>query len=259
MLVSIITTVLNRRITLEDTIKSVLSQTYKNIEHVIIDGGSTDGTVDIVKSYGSKIAKFVSEPDKGIYDAMNKGIRLARGEVVGILNSDDIYADRAVLEKVAGIFKEKNIDSCYGDIVYVDRSDTNKIIRYWRCGAYKRSRFEMGWMPAHPAFFVRRRVYEQYGLFNPDFPIAADYELMLRFLYKFRISAAYIPEIIVKMRTGGNSNPGLLVTAQVVRENYRAWKVNGLKPSLLTFILKPLSKMPQFIEAMGGRSIKNHV
>jgi glycosyltransferase involved in cell wall biosynthesis len=247
MTVSIITVAYNAVGTIAQAINSVLGQSCRDIEHIIIDGGSSDGTVDVVKSYGNKIAKFVSEPDKGIYDAMNKGIKLAQGEVVGILNSDDLYADDSVLERVSGIFKEKSVDSCYGDIVYVDRTDTDKVIRYWRSGEYKRERFIWGWMPPHPAFFVKRFVYEKYGLFNLDFPIAADYELMLRFLYKFGISTIYIPEVLVKMRTEGNSNPGLSVTPRALQENYRAWKINGLKPNLITFVMKPLSKLGQFI------------
>jgi len=250
MKISIITAVFNSFHTIEDSLRSVMNQTYRNVEHIIIDGGSTDGTLKVVEKYGKNIYNIISEPDRGIYDAMNKGIRAARGDIIGILNSDDLYADESVLETVAKTMSDSNVDSCYGDLVYVERDNTEKVRRYWKSGDFHMKRFRRGWMPPHPTFFVKREVYEKCGLLNIDFPLAADYELMLRFLYKYRISTKYIPQVLVKMRTGGTSEPGMY-TVKALLENYRAWKVNGLEPSLITFVLKPLSKISQFNSRRG--------
>ena len=246
MKVSIITAVYNGSETIEDCIKSVVRQTYSKVEHVIIDGGSSDGTLDIMKKYNDRISKWISEPDNGIYDAMNKGIKNATGDIIGILNSDDIYTNEFVIENVAEIISAYNVDSCYGDLVYVERKNTDKIIRYWKAGNFYKDRFKKGWMPPHPTFFVKKSIYEKYGFLNLDFPLAADYEIMLRLLYKHNISTAYIPKLLVKMRSGGTSNPGIY-TIKAIVENYKAWKVNDLTPDPFTFVLKPLSKIPQFL------------
>jgi glycosyltransferase involved in cell wall biosynthesis len=246
MKLSIITVVLNNKGCIEDCIQSVLSQKYENIEYIMVDGGSTDGTVEIIKKYEEFISKWISEPDKGLYDAMNKGIGMATGDVVGILNSDDMYANQHVLEKVAAVFADGQSESCYGDLIYVDPDNADRIQRVWRSDPYNVHRFYQGWMPPHPTFFVSRRVYERYGLFDLNFPLAADYELILRFLYKYNVSASYIPECLVKMRMGGRSHPGLINTSNNVIENYRAWKANGLKPNLFTFLMKPLFKVFQY-------------
>jgi len=201
-LVSIITVVLNRKDTIEFAIKSVLSQTYSNIEYIIVDGGSTDGTVDVIKKYNKYILKWISEPDNGIYDAMNKGIKMARGQIIGILNSDDVYADNKVIEVVVKAIEENNADCCWSDLVYVDRENTDKIIRYWKSSEFKEEKLKRGWMPPHPTFFVKKWVYEKYGYFNLDFPIAADYELMLRLLEKYKIRSCYIPKVLVNTRHG---------------------------------------------------------
>ncbi len=183
---------------------------------------------------------------------MNKGIRLATGDIVGILNSDDIYADESVIENVVEYMTDKNTDTCYGDLMYVEREDVNKVIRYWKSDDFYKERFRRGWMPPHPAFFVKRSIYERYGLLNLDFHLAANYELMLRFLYKYNVSTTYIPRVLVKMRMGGTSKPGMY-TLGAIRENYRAWKVNGLKYPI-TILLKPLSKIPQFFKALSSSS-----
>jgi Glycosyltransferases involved in cell wall biogenesis len=195
--VSIITVVYNGKNTIEDCIKSAANQTYSNIEHIIIDGGSTDGTLGVIKRYEDKIAYWVSEPDNGLYEAMNKGLRSATGDIIGILNSDDMYADNSAIESVVRTITENNVDSCYGDLVYVDRDDTAKIKRQWKAGEYKKEKFKNGWMPPHPTFFCKKTVYEKYGLLNLDFPLAADYELMLRFLYRHGVGATYIPKVLV--------------------------------------------------------------
>ncbi|MGA1846340.1 glycosyltransferase family 2 protein [Deferribacter abyssi] len=246
MKVSIITVVYNNKDTIKDAIESVLSQTYKNIEYIIIDGASTDGTVDIIRNYGDKIDKFISEKDNGIYDAMNKGIKLASGDIVGILNSDDFYVDNRVIEKVVDVFENNNCDSLYGDLVYVNKDNIDKIVRYWKSREYKEGLFKKGWHPAHPTFFVKREVYEKYGMFNLDFKIAADYELMLRFLEKYKITTAYLPEVMVKMRVGGESNRSIKNIIRANIECYKAWKINKLQPPLLLGIKKPLSKIFQY-------------
>ena len=246
MKTSIITAVFNGADTIEDCIKSILNQTYPDIEHIIIDGGSTDGTLEIIKKYEDRIAYWVSEHDNGIYDAMNKGVRAATGGIIGILNSDDMYADEFVIDNVVKTMIINNVESCYGDLVYVDRLDANKVVRHWKSGDFIKKRFKFGWMPPHPAFFVKRKIYEKYGMFNLDFPLAADYELMLRFLYKYGVSAVYIPKVLVKMRNGGTSQPWSY-TAKAIIENHRAWKINGLYTNMLTFIFKPLSKIFQYI------------
>jgi glycosyltransferase involved in cell wall biosynthesis len=247
MKISVITAVLNSKDFIEDSIQSVLHQTYKNIEHIVIDGGSTDGTVGTIEKYQLGITKIVSERDDGIYDAMNKGIRLATGEVIGILNADDFYPDSGILEKVAQVFGNEDIESCYGDLEYVDAVDTARVVRHWRSGPYDVNKFYSGWMPPHPTFFVRRSIYRQYGLFDLSLGSAADYELMLRFLVKHRITAAYIPEVIIKMRMGGVSNASIKNRIRANRMDRRAWSVNGLTPYPWTLLFKPLRKVHQFI------------
>jgi glycosyltransferase len=253
MKVSIITVVYNNKDTIKDAIESVLNQTYKNItkeskafEYIIIDGASTDGTVEVIKSYGNKIDKFISEKDNGIYDAMNKGVKLATGDIVGILNSDDFYAANDIIEKVVNEFIEKKVDSVYGDLVYVDAKNTDNIVRYWKSKPFKEGLFQRGWHPAHPTFFVRREIYDKYGVFNLDFKIAADYELMLRFLQKHKISSSYIPEVFVKMRVGGESNQSIKNIIKANLESYKAWKANDLQISPIRMLTKPLSKVLQY-------------
>jgi len=244
--ISVITAVLNGKDTIENAIRSILSQKYKGIEHIIIDGGSTDGTLEIIGRYEQSIAKILSEPDKGIYDALNKGISLASGDIVGFLHADDVYAHDTVLEMVGNVFKKENVHSCYGDLQYVTKDDTSKVIRHWKSSEYCHGKFKSGWMPPHPTFFVRRWVYEKYGYFNTDFRIAADYELMLRFIEKHKISTYYIPEVLIKMRFGGTSNRSLKNLLVKSSEDYKAWKINNLNGGLYTIFLKNISKIPQF-------------
>jgi len=246
MKVSIITVSWNSAKTIEDTIQSVVNQTYKDIEYIIIDGLSSDGTMDIVNKYKDQISVIVSEKDSGIFDAFNKGVKLATGDVIGILNSDDFYTSADTIEKVVNVFVEKNVDSVYADLVYVDAVDTNKISRYFQGGEYNRRKFENGWMPPHPTFFVKRYAYEQYGQFNTFMKIANDYELMLRFLYKFKLTSAYLPQVIVKMREGGNSNGSLKVRYRANMEDRKAWKVNDMEPPIIGMTFKPLRKIQQF-------------
>ena len=246
MRISIITACFNSGATIADTLKSVSAQGYGGLEYIIADGGSTDNTLALVKEHGHRVSQVISGPDGGIYDALNKGIKAATGDIVGILHSDDIYADASVLQKVAEFMAARGVDSCYGDLVYVDRGDISKTVRCWRSGEYNRENFRRGWMPPHPAFFLKRAVYGKYGLYDLAFPLASDYELMLRMLYRHGVTTAYLPEVLVKMRCGGASRAGLINTGRMLIENYRAWQGNGLPVNPLTFLLKPLSKLRQF-------------
>ena len=247
MKISIITVAYNAEATIKDTLESVSSQTYDDVEYIVVDGLSKDRTVEIVKAFQPQVSKFISEKDKGLYDAMNKGIALATGDIVGILNSDDFYANKEVLAHVAAAFKP-GIDAVYADLVYVSPEDPQKIVRTWKSGNYVDGSFRKGWMPPHPTFFVRREVYQKYGVFTDQLRSAADYELMLRFIHKHKISVAYLPEITVHMRAGGTSNASLKNRIRANKEDRRAWKMNGLKPGLFTFIRKPLSKLTQFLK-----------
>lgn len=246
MKISIITVTYNSVATLEATILSVIQQTQPNVEFIIIDGGSTDGTLDIIEKYKVSVSKFISESDKGLYDAINKGIALAEGDVIGILHSDDIYIHHKVLENYARIFETKNCDAVYSDLYYVDRDNIEKITRKWKSGKYKENSFVNGWMPPHPTFFVRKKLYEQFGHFNTALKSAADYELMLRMIHKHKIKVAYLPEFTVKMRIGGKSNASVQNRLNANREDRKAWEMNGLKPKFYTLYLKPLRKIFQF-------------
>lgn len=246
MKISIVTPSFNSEKTIEETIKSVLSQAYNDIEYLIIDSDSKDRTLEIVDKYRDKISKIVSEKDKGIYDGMNKGIKLAAGEIVGILNSDDLYFDEFVIENVMKAFKENKIDCLWGDLVYF-KDDPNKFIRIWRGGKYKSGIFKTGWVPPHPTFFVKKEIYEEYGYFRLDFPVAADYELMLRFLEKYRIKGYYLPKFLIKMRIGGNANK----LKNIIKGNLeciRAWKVNGLKMPFYTPFFRMFRRIPQILK-----------
>lgn len=244
--ISIITAVRNGAETLHDCIASVSCQTVR-AEHVIIDGGSTDGALDVIEEYRRDLATVVSEPDRGVYDAMNKGIRLASADVVGILNADDFYSHPEVLERVAQAFIDSRVACCYADLNYVDRLYTSRVIRAWRSGRYDTRSFYWGWMPPHPTFFVRKEVYERLGGFNLAMGSTADYELMLRFLVKHGLPAVYIPEVIVNMRCGGMSNATIKGRIKANRMDRKAWKVNGLKPYPWTLFMKPMRKIGQYL------------
>jgi len=244
--VTIITVSYNSASTIADTLKAVESQTYQGIEHIIVDGGSTDQTVKIVEGF-PHVAQCISEKDEGIYFAMNKGLAMATGDIIGILNADDIYADNEVIAKVAAAFEDPAVDATYADLVFVDREDVSKVFRTWKSGPFRRSSMYNGWMPPHPTFFVRRSLYEKYGHFNTVLRSAADYELMLRFLLKHEINLSYIPQTIIKMRQGGKSTASISNRIKANWEDRKAWKMNGLRPHFFTLFLKPLRKIKQFI------------
>jgi glycosyltransferase involved in cell wall biosynthesis len=242
--ISIITATLNSSKTIADCLASVRDQEVK-AEHIILDGGSTDNTLNIVKSY-PHVSHIISELDSGIYDAMNKGISYASGDIIGILNSDDFYANRFVLEKVLKKFRDHSLYACYGDLQYVNANDTSKITREWKSGKFTAKSFYWGWMPPHPTFFVRRGIYKKYGSFNLDLGSAADYEIMLRLLVKHEITVEYIPEVLVKMRAGGVSNVSLMNRIKANRMDRKAWRINRIRPYPWTIVLKPLRKIFQY-------------
>lgn len=246
MKISIITASYNSANTITDTLHSVASQNYSDIEHILIDGKSTDDTLDIAQTCGTHLSHIISEPDLGIYDAMNKGIQLATGNVIGILNSDDFYSNNQVIHLVAKQFEDTSVDCVYGDLYYVDQNNTSIIKRNWISGAYKRKAFLNGWMPPHPTFFVRKAIYDKYGLYSLDLKSASDYELMLRFMFKHKIKAKYIPHVIVHMRDGGYSNSSISHRWKANREDRKAWSMNQIKPRFYTILLKPIRKIKQF-------------
>ena len=246
MRISIITAAYNSAATIADTLRSVAEQTHPDKEHVIVDGLSKDDTLSIVAQF-PHVAQCRSEKDKGIYDAMNKGLTMVTGDVVAILNSDDFYENEYVLSKVAAAFEDPTVQVVYGDLVYIDPGKNNRITRYWKAGTYTASSFHYGWMPPHPAFFVRRQVYEELGNFNASLSCSADYEIILRMLLKHRLKAVYLPETMVRMREGGISNASLKHRWRANREDHKAWQLNGLKPYFFTLYLKPFRKIFQFL------------
>lgn len=246
MKVTIITVTYNSAKYLEDCINSVINQQYADIEHIIVDGGSTDGTIDIIKKYKDHIAQWVSEKDDGMYDAINKGMRMATGDIIGTLNSDDTLSSPSVIDEIVKAFIEQKVDSVYGDLVYIDPENTQKIIRVWKGVPYKRSRYKMGWMPAHPTFYFRRKLLDQLGGYETHYYTASDYEFMARYLYYYRVSSYYIPKLIVRMRTGGMSNVSIYKRLRANRRDYLAMKRNRIPFPFFVSLLKPLIKLHQF-------------
>ncbi|SFG92862.1 glycosyltransferase family 2 protein [Pedobacter insulae] len=247
MKISIITVVYNGKAFLEDCIKSVIEQTYPEIEYIVIDGGSKDGSLEVIEKYKAHIDHFVSEKDEGMYDALNKGIRIATGEVVGILNADDMLAAPDVIESIANCFTNEDPDALFGNLNYIDPINTSKIVRKWIAKPFTKSDIVLGWMPAHPTFYVKRSLFEELGYYSLNFDSAADYELMLRFLYKNHIKAVFLDKLIVRMRTGGMSNASMKHRYKALINDYKALKSNHIPFAFLTIILKKLSKIKQFI------------
>jgi len=248
MKISIITVCRNSEKTIRTTIESVLGQDYGGIEYIIVDGGSIDSTVSLIREYAPDFGgrlRWISEPDGGIYDALNKGIAMATGEVIGIINSDDAYYDHSVVSRVAAEFDEE-CDAVYGDLIFVDKRRFSRVKRYWKSGHYDSRSFLHGWMPPHPTVFVRREIYGIYGAFRTDFKNSSDYEFILRVFYKMQIRTRYIPRVLVKMRMGGVSNKNLYNRLLANSEDKKAWLINRLRPRWYTFLLKPLHKLPQF-------------
>ena len=252
MKLTLITVCLNSESTIRDTIESVISQDYTNREHIVFDGGSTDGTLTILESFKDQI-KLIQGTDSGIFDAMNQAIAYASGDIVGIINSDDLYAHAQVLSNIVSKFGSTQSDSIYGDLHYVYRDAPLRVYRNWKSGQFDLNKFKFGWTIPHPTFFVKKEIYDHYGLFNSDFKISGDYELILRFLYKHKITTSYLPEVLVKMRAGGNSDGGLKKRLKSLKEDYLSWTKNGMKPAFYTIPLKPIRKIPQLFKAKFNR------
>ena len=246
MKISLITVTYNSEKYLSQCIESVQMQDYGDLEHIIVDGNSTDNTVSIIKKYEAGIAKWVSEPDNGMYDAINKGIAMATGEVVGLLNSDDILVSANVISCIAQTFKEQNTDSVYGDLEYVDKENTDKVYRVWKGQTYRRNLFKIGWMPGHPTFYIKKALIDKFGGYESHYFTAADYEFMARYLFKHKVSSFYLPKLFVKMRMGGASNKSIYQRLRANRRDYLAMKKNNIPMPFLVSILKPLIKIHQY-------------
>jgi len=244
VLISIVTAVWNRAATVGEALASVGGQTYRPLEHVVQDGGSTDGTLEIVGAGGDHV-RLVSEPDRGLYDAINRGIARARGEVIGLVHSDDTLAAPDILERVAEAFADPRVDAVYGDLDYVSATDPTRVIRRWRSEPFRPELLARGWMPAHPTLFLRRRVFERHGLYDTSYRIAADYDGVLRYFSQPGFRAVHIPQVFVKMRTGGASNATLRHILHKSREDYRALKQNRIGGAG-TLARKNFSKIRQF-------------
>lgn len=250
MKVSIITAVFNRSETVSNAIESVLGQTYTDIEYIIIDGMSNDGTDRVVSQYSDRISHVVREKDRGIYDALNKGLRLASGELIGFLHADDFFSDGNVVSRIAQeVQRDSQLMGVYGDLDYVDSKDPSRLVRRWISGAYDVTKFRYGWMPPHPTVYLRKACYDAHGVFREDLGSAADYELMLRMLFFAKIPMVYIPETLVCMRTGGASNASILNRLKANRQDARAWNVNGARPPIGLRFLKPLRKLSQYFRS----------
>ncbi|TKB98249.1 glycosyltransferase family 2 protein [Pedobacter cryotolerans] len=249
MKVSIITVVYNGEKYIKDCIESILAQDYPQIELIVIDGASIDSTVQIIQSYQNKIHHFISEPDNGMYDALNKGIKLATGDIIGALNADDTLATKTILTEIVAFFKKTNADGIYGNLNYVNAKNTEQIVRKWRTKQHLIGDFSVGWMPAHPTLYLKKELFYKYGNYSLNYGTAGDYELMLRFLYKFKIKALFLNKLIVNMRTGGVSNSSFKQRYLAFVNDYSAAKHNTIPIPLLTIVLKKISKITQFLHS----------
>lgn len=247
MKISVVTAVFNRCDTIGAAMESVAAQSCADVEHIIQDGGSRDGTLEIINDRAGPDTHLLSEPDDGIYDAINLGIRRATGDVIGLMHSDDHFASPHVLSRIAKAFETPQIDGVYGDLTYVSARNPGRVLRYWRAGDYEISKLRKGWMPPHPTLYLRREVFDRWGLYDTGFQIAADYDAMLRYLVKGRIRLAYVPEVLVCMRTGGESNRSLGRILRKSREDYRAIRRNGVG-GVGTLAMKNASKLTQFFK-----------
>ena len=248
MKISIITVCFNSAETIADTLKSIVNQTHEDIEQIVVDGGSNDSSLALVRDQALPGVIVISEPDKGIYDAMNKGIAVATGDVIGFINSDDFYPSPGVLAVVASAFESSGADCCYGDLCYVQQEDVSKIVRFWRSSPFASGKFSRGWCPPHPTFFVRREVYTRLGGFDLSFNIAADFELMMRYLEGAHITSRYIPQVLVKMRLGGTTNRSFINIFKQNMEIRRALSSIGRRSSLVRFIFNKLFiRLIQFV------------
>ena len=243
--ISIITATYNSSKTILDTVKSLEMQSYQNIEYIIVDGASSDNTLEVISNHCTRVSKVISEPDNGIYDALNKGIDAATGDIVGFLHSDDLFAYRDAIKDIVSTIENRGTDAVHADLEYVEKDDINKRIRLWKSSTYLTKKLKRGWMPAHPTFYMKREKYVQYGAFDPSYKIAADYDSLLRYFGVHRITSAYLPQVVIKMRVGGASNRSLKNLLQKTKEDIRALKSNGLSWPY-AIVIKNISKIPQF-------------
>lgn len=253
MKVSIITVTRNSATTLVDALRSVAEQRHPNVEHIVIDGASTDATDKVVEQHGDRVAKYVSEPDTGIYDAMNKGLSIASGEVIGFLNADDRYSDPGVLERIVAAMSQEGLDIVYGDVAFFRGDDSQSIVRHYRSDRFHPERLAWGWMPAHPAFFMRREIYQRVGSFKTDYRIAGDFEMMVRIFQNTDLRFKYLSEILVMMRSGGISNEGWRNTLLLNLEVLRACRENGLNTNWIKILSKYPLKFFEYINAAHGK------
>lgn len=245
MKVSVITVCYNAVSTIASTIISLINQDYDNIEYIVIDGASTDGTTEIIKKYQDYISIYISEPDKGIYDAINKGIKLATGEIIGMLHANDCFASNHILSLIADTMQQKNVDAVYGNLVFTNIY--GKVVRKWKSNPCSRLLLELGWMPPHPTFYLKKTSYNQYGNYRLDFSSAADYELIIRMLYRYKIKTCYVDIIFIKMLTGGLSNKNILNHVTGNRNDLKAMKMHGLYAPFIAILFKPLQKIFQYL------------
>ncbi len=250
MKITVVTATYNCASTIGDCLRSVAGQTHSDIEHIVVDGASVDGTVDFLHQRASQLSRIISEPDKGIYDALNKGVAHASGDIVGFLHADDLYADSTVLEDVALAFQDPDVDAVYGDLTYVQKADTGKVVRYWRSSPFVRSNLAKGWMPPHPTLYLRRGVYERFGGFDLSYRIAADYDFMLRVLGAINGKVIYFPRVLVTMRLGGESNRSIRNIIRKSAEDLRALRSNRVG-GLTSLVFKNGSKLVQFVRRPG--------
>ena len=246
MKITIITVVYNNVDTIADTLQSVATQTYPDIEHIVVDGASTDGTLEVLKRLGAHVAQLVTEPDAGIYDAMNKGLKLATGDVIGFLNADDIFLNIDMVARIAEVMSDPLLDACYANLYYVDRQQTDIVKRVWRSRDYEPGLCAKGWMPAHPTFYVRKYVYEKYGVFDLTFQLQSDFDLAMRFLEINKINTRFVPEFWVRMRMGGASNNSILNVIKGNWEAYLACRKYGIRVPPWFMVTKVLSRLKQF-------------
>ena len=252
MRVSIITACYNRAATVGAAIESVAAQTHDDIEHIVVDGGSSDGSLDVIGRHAASVAKLIPGPDRGPYDAFNKGIAAAAGEIVGFLHSDDLYARDDVVRTVASHMQSESLDALYGDVAFVRADDVDRVVRVYSSRRFHPSRIAWGWMPAHPALFLRRAVYQQYGGFRTDYRIAADFEFVARIFSAGNLRYAYLPEVFVKMRLGGVSTRGWRNTLTLNREVLRACRENGIATNYFKILSKYPAKVLEFVVRPGG-------
>lgn len=247
MKISVVTVCYNAEASIEQTLRSVASQTHPDVEHIVIDGCSTDGTLGIIERHRSRLARVVSEPDQGIYDAMNKGVKLATGDIVALLNADDVYTDETVLAHIASVMENEGLDACFGDAAFFRPHDPDRCVRRYHSSRFKPERIVSGWMPAHPTLFLRRHVYEKFGYFRTDYKIAGDFEFVARIFHGDTLRYRYLPEVLVHMRTGGVSTAGWKNTIRLNREVLRACRDNGLRTHMLSILSKYPAKLLDFV------------